>query len=283
MKKKFIWLIVITLLFVGISWVMRNNKNSMMQIRIDNVLDAVNKEEDMIVYYGQEDCGECKEFSKMIDKIILEKNMVVSYLDADSMSDDEREKFIQFEIELTPALIIVMKGNVYIYRNLESKKDVETAMTQTNIAEERFDELKEIDYEELDRKTEINTDFFLYIGRDDCRDCRKFYPIVEQFISENPGMGMYYLDIKKYRNLVNSNNGNGEDASFYDGLKKRYQIEWVPSVYHIRNGIIVDKYEFLNEEYYELGTEEQQTSEEMYIQEFKDWMRREHLSINKDN
>ena len=138
-----------------------SNKNSMQQIKIDNVFEAVTKAEDMIVYYGQEDCGECREFSKIIDKIILEKNVAVSYLDADKMSEDEKEKFIQFEITMTPALIIVTKGRVYIYRNLDNKKDIDTAVTQINTKEERFDELKEIDYEELNGKTETNIDFFL--------------------------------------------------------------------------------------------------------------------------
>ncbi len=254
-----------------------SNKNSMQQIKIDNVFEAVNKAEDMIVYYGQEDCGECREFSKIIDKIILEKNVAVSYLDADKMSEDEKEKFIQFEITMTPALIIVTKGRVYIYRNLDNKKDIDTAVTQINTKEERFDELKEIDYEELNGKTETNIDFFLYIGREDCRDCQKFYPIVEQYISENPGTGIYYFNIKTYRDLAGSD--NEKDASVYDEIKERYQIDWVPSVYHIRNGIIVDKYEFLNEEYYELNAEEQQASEKMYIQEFEDWMCRECFSI----
>lgn len=279
MKRQFIWLILIFLflLLAGVFWMLHSNQDTMQQVGMDRVLETVHNGEDIIVYYGQEDCGECREFSKIIDKIMVEKNVAVSYLDADKMSEDEKEKFIQFEITMTPALIIVTKGRVYIYRNLDNKEDIEMAVTQINIEEERFDELKEIDYEGLDRKTETNIDFFLYIGREDCRDCQKFYPIVEQYISENPGMGIYYFNIKTYRDLADSD--NEKDASVYDEIKERYQIDWVPSVYHIRNGIIVDKYEFLNEEYYELNAEEQQASEKMYIQEFEDWMCRECFSI----
>ncbi len=281
MKKRFIYLTLVILIvfFAGIFWVKYSSKRELRQIELNDVFDSVRKGQDMIVYYGQEDCGECREFSKIIDRIMTEKNISVSYIDSDKMSADEKEKFTQFEIETTPALFIVTKGNVYIYRNLDNEEDIEKAVTQINIDEERFDELKEIDYKELDKKTKLNIDFLLYIGREDCRDCRKFYPIVQQYISENSGMGMYYFDIKKYRDLANSGNEKSENASFYDELKKRYEIEWVPSVYHIRNGIIVDKYEFLNEEYYELDTAEQQASEELYIQEFEEWMKRECLSI----
>lgn len=281
MKKRFIYLILIILsiLLIWFFWTVYSGKREVKQIELNEVFDAVNKGQDMIVYYGQEDCGECREFSKIMDRIMTEKKISVSYIDSDKMSADEKEKFTQFEIETTPTLFVVTKGKVYIYRNLDNKEDIEKAVTQIDIDEERFDELKEIDYEELDKKTKLNIDFLLYIGREDCRDCRKFYPIVQQYISENPGMGMYYFDIKKYRDLANSENEKSENASFYDELKKRYEIEWVPSVYHIRNGIIVDKYEFLNEEYYELNTEEQQASEELYIQEFEDWMKRECLSI----
>lgn len=159
---------------------LHSNQDTMQQVGMDQVLEAVHNGEDIIVYYGQEDCGECREFSKIIDKIMLEKNVDVCYLDADKMGADDKEKFMQFEITMTPALIIVTKGKAYIYRNLDNKKDIEMAVTHINIEEERFDELKKIDYEGLNRKTETNIDFFLYIGREDCRDCQKFYPIVEQ-------------------------------------------------------------------------------------------------------
>lgn len=279
MKKQFIYLILVILfiLLIWIFWGVYGDRREMKQIELNEVFDAVNKGQDMIVYYGQEDCGECREFSKMIDEIRIEKDIEVSYIDSDKMSEGEKEKFMQFEIEMTPALLIVTKGKVYIYRNLNNKEDIEKAVTQINIEDERFDELKEIDYEELNRKSEKNIDFFLYIGREDCRDCQKFHPIVEQYISENPETGIYYLNVKTYRDLADS--GNEKDASVYDEIKKKYQLDWVPTVFHIRNGILVDRYEFLNEEYYELSTEEQQALEEMCIQEFKDWMHREYFSL----
>lgn len=281
MKKKCIFLILIFLLVlsVGIVWLTDNSKTGLKQIELNDVFDAIKNKQDMIVYYGQEDCGECKEFSKIIERIMMDEDIVIHYIDSDKMGADEKERFVQFEIKTTPALIIVTKGKAYIYRNLNNKADIEKAVTQINVREERLNELQDIDYDELSKKTEENVDFFLYIGREDCRDCEKFYPIIEQYISENPGTGTYYFDIKKYRDLANSDNAKGKDASFYEELKKRFQIEWVPSVYHIRNGIIVDKYEFLNEEYYELNEEEQQEVEELYIQEFEDWMRRECLRI----
>lgn len=199
MKKRFIYLNVVILfaIFTVVFCLGQKNKIEMKQIELKDVFVALNNKRDMIVYYGQEDCGECKEFSEILNGIMSENGIVVSYIDSDKMKADEKEKFVQFEIATTPALIVVTKGKSYIYRNLDNKEDIKKAITQINIVEERFDELREIDYEMLDKKISKNIDFFLYIGREDCRDCQKFHPIVKDYISENSEAGMYYFDIKK--------------------------------------------------------------------------------------
>lgn len=281
MKKHFIflYLIILFVLLTIIFVLTYKQQNQMKEISLADVEDALKSKQDRMVYYGQEDCGQCKEFSKYIRKIMSEQDVEICYLDSDKLNMVDKEKLMRYKIEFTPTLIVITKGKAYIYRNLDNKKDVENAITHIDIVEERFDELKDIDYEKLDEKMNENVDYFLYVGRDDCRDCQKFRPILEDYIYENPGAGMYYFDVKKYRELEKEGNVKEEEVLHYNELKKRLRLEWVPSVYHIRNGIVVDKYEFLNEDYYELDEDEKKEREDLDIQKFKDWMQTELLVI----
>jgi len=74
-------------------------------------------------------------------------------------------------------------------------------------------------------------------------------------------------------------NADMNDVSFYDGLKDEFNIEWVPSIYHIRNNMIIDKYEFLSEEYYNLDVAEQKVEEKEFVDEFYNWMEREFVEV----
>ena len=41
--------------------------------------------------------------------------------------------------------------------------------------------------------------FMLYLGRPDCGDCQAFKPILEDYLNKHPNEGVYYLNIKAYR------------------------------------------------------------------------------------
>ena len=67
---------------------------------------------------------------------------------------------------------------------------------------DRLENIQPISYEDLQEKCADDCDFFLYIGRPDCPDCQQFYPKLENYISNHQYSGVYYLDIKRYRDRI---------------------------------------------------------------------------------
>lgn len=117
-------------------------------------------------------------------------------------------------------------------------------------------------------------DFILYIGREDCQDCQKFGPILEDYLRKNSG-GVYYLSLKEYREKAKREGALEEDIKKYEEIMGRYDVDWVPTLLHIRNGIRVSRYKFLDQEYGELTEQKKKEYEDEYILRFYEWMDRE--------
>lgn len=241
-------------------------------ISVEDLLNAIDKEENMIVYYGQEECSACISFSEKLKKLKKVYEKEVMYLDADSLNTTEKQVLSEFYVTQTPTLIILNAGTPFFYRNIDSLDDIEIAITKTDITEDRIDELVAINYDDIKKKMKEGLDFFLYIGREDCRDCVKFTPILKKYIRETENRGLYYFDIKQYRDLARQDGASNEDIELYNIIKEQFNITWVPSVYHIRNGMIIAKYEFLDEQFYELDEHKQEIEEKYYIEQLYYWM-----------
>ena len=267
--KKFLIAVFIFFSIFGVSltgiYLHNSGRGQLKKVSLEDIVLALENKISMIVYYGQEECSACKVFEKNLQYISKQKDIM--YLDANSLSREDKEILSEYHVTTTPTLIIINDGKISFYRNITTQEEIEKAITKVSIIEERFDGLDTIDYSELEMKIEEGLDFFLYIGREDCRDCIKFYPILVKCIEKKKGQGMYYLDIKKYKDLANK-----DDIEFYDTIKKKFDITWVPSVCHFRNGMIIAKYEFLNETYYELSKEQQKKEEKYYVEELYEWM-----------
>lgn len=272
MKRIVCYIVIGVLLSLCLVAVLLVKNTGLREVKVNDLLSAVEQNEKMVVYYGQEDCSACTVFSAMLKNKYKEK---VFYLDANSITSEEKGILEDYFVFETPTLIVVNNGKLYFYRNLSTKEELEKALTNLDIVEERMNEISKINYDQLKEKYEEGTDFFLYIGRTDCRDCQKFYPVLEKYVNENVGRGVYYLDVKEYKDLATAENADIKDVDFYDDLKDEFDVEWVPSVYHIRNNMILDKYEFLSEEYYNLDSKEQKIEEKEFINEFYDWMEKE--------
>lgn len=57
--------------------------------------------------------------------------------------------------------------------------------------------IQTIPYEELNELLNDDVTFLLYIGRPDCGDCQEFYPVLEEYVKQHDGTGLYYLNIKE--------------------------------------------------------------------------------------
>lgn len=132
---------------------------------------------------------------------------------------------------------------------------------------DRISTIETIDYETVLEKLESNVDFLLYIGRPDCSDCQKFYPILQEYVNRTQH-GIYYFNIKEYKDQANSENASQQQKGAYEQMKKRLSFAWTPILQHYSNGKKIDEYLFLNES----GRHEQDEHVNQEISEFEQWM-----------
>lgn len=132
--------------------------------------------------------------------------------------------------------------------------------------------IKEISYEELLIKMDKNS-FIVYVGRDDCQDCKKFNIYLTDYFEKHKDKGFYYLDLQELRKMAIKNNANKEDIMAYEEIRKKLDIKWVPTVLYINNNEILSKYEFLSEGFYDIDSKSVQEKElEKAYKDFSDWM-----------
>lgn len=133
--------------------------------------------------------------------------------------------------------------------------------------------IKTITYEELIQNLNSNVRFILYIGRPDCGDCEEFYPILKKYVDDHEGRGIYYLNIKEFRDQAKAEDASQEEKDFYERLNKELHFEWTPTIHEISNGKFIKTYQYLNEEYYEIKDKQQQLEKkQMFIKQFQMFM-----------
>lgn len=137
----------------------------------------------------------------------------------------------------------------------------------------QIDGIETINYEKLIQNLNSNVKFILYIGRPDCGDCQEFYPILENYIDSHEGTGIYYLNIKEFRDRANSDDASQEEKDFYDNLYKELQFDWTPTIHVISNGKFVETYQYLDEDYIEIKDRElQKEKRQEFLDEFEVFM-----------
>ncbi|MEF9839370.1 MAG: thioredoxin family protein [Lachnospiraceae bacterium] len=265
--------VVLIILFfsLGISQ-RKQNKEIFSSITADEVVTAIKEKKDMIIYCGQETCSACRTFSPILESIAIEEKKDIYYLDVDLISS--QKELEKYHIQETPTLINISDGKVLIYRGTMQKENIRKAVVQTDIEKEVLNGIVEINDDKLEELNNYPKDFILYIGREDCGDCQNFNPILEQYLLDK-SYGVYFLDIKKYRENAIKENASKEEKEFYEQLKEKYEIEWVPTLIHIRNGIQISRFEFLDSEYGSLSGNKQKERESEYIAQFYKWMNKE--------
>lgn len=130
-----------------------------------------------------------------------------------------------------------------------------------------------IPYEKLTQNLNSNVKFILYIGRPDCGDCQEFYPILEDYINSHENTGIYYLNIKEYRDQAKASDASQEEKDFYENIYKELHFDWTPTIHVISNGRFVKTYQYLDEDYLEIKDREKQIQKrEEFLKEFETFM-----------
>ncbi len=115
--------------------------------------------------------------------------------------------------------------------------------------------------------------FIIYIGRSDCKDCIEFTPILQDYLDNNPGTYVYYVDVKQYRDSALEKDASNQEVEFYNSIQETLQYEWTPTLHFIMDGGIIDTYEYLSVDYYLIEDRDTQVLEkEKYISSFQEWM-----------
>ena len=136
-----------------------------------------------------------------------------------------------------------------------------------------IDGIQPITYEELTQNLNSHVKFILYIGRPDCGDCQEFYPILQDYINTHEGSGIYYLNIKDFRDPDKAQDATEEEKSFYDQLYKELHFDWTPTIHVISNGQFIDTYQYLDEDYFEIkDRNEQKAKRQEFLDEFQEFM-----------
>lgn len=133
--------------------------------------------------------------------------------------------------------------------------------------------IQEINYQELTQNLNSDVTFVLYIGRPDCGDCQEFYPILEEYIESHEGTGIYYLNIKSFRDQANKEDASQEEKDFYENLYKKLHFDWTPTIHIISNGKFIRTYQYLDEDYFEIEDRmKQKERRQEFLDEFEEFM-----------
>lgn len=265
MRKK-LWVvgaIIVGLLAVIIIVFINYTPSLFTSISANSIETAIQKKQSKIIFYGSENCSSCIVAKPIIQKTAKELKIQVYYMDSDDFSNSE---FIEkYKISLTPTIIFLQNGEISTYDGNITKENVNDilSMKADNTKVDRVTGLSELSAEAILEKMDNNSDFLLYLGRDDCRDCQAFSPLLKQYLDDKTDAGLYYLNVKATK----------ENTAQIDDIKKQLSLKWVPIVMHIVNGEVTQSFQFLDESYYDLPTD---AEKEIYLQneknDFKNWM-----------
>ena len=247
-----------------------SSKERFTEISLEEAILAIENKKEKIIYCGQETCSACRSFSPILDKVARESNKEIFLLDVDMIVNQKALE--KYHIQETPTLINISKEGVWVYRGTMTEEEIKKAILETEIKKVKLDSIVSIELDELNKLEKKPLDFILYIGRDDCGDCQMFEPILEQDIKEL-STGVYYLDIKEYRQKSIKENAGKEDVELYNNIKDKYGIDWVPKLIHIRNGMQVSEFQFGKESSESLKFDEKEMNKEK--ENLLEWLERE--------
>lgn len=133
--------------------------------------------------------------------------------------------------------------------------------------------IQSIQYEELIQNLNKNVTFMIYIGRPDCGDCQQFYPVLEEYIQSHPNSGIFYLNIKAFRDQAKKEDATKEEKDFYENLYQELHFDWTPTIHIISNGRFIKTYQYLDEDYFQIkDRNEQKQKRQEFLDEFQKFM-----------
>lgn len=141
---------------------------------------------------------------------------------------------------------------------------------------DRVKGIESIEYEALVEKIENNHDFILYIGRSDCGDCIEFYPYLEDYLNKHNDLGVYYLDVKAFRDNAYKEDATQEEKDFFKNIYTYLDYDWTPTLQHRRGEEVLNRMTYLSMEYYELEDEQEKVNaKKQNLDDIYQWLEKE--------
>lgn len=101
-----------------------------------------------------------------------------------------------------------------------------------------YDTLNSVSYTNLDSFISQEIDTYLYVGRPSCGDCVSFEPQFIEYLDEkNIYSTITYLNIEKTHS----------DDKEWEQFKKKYNIQYTPTIAKFNKGILISKVEWTPE------------------------------------
>ena len=144
---------------------------------------------------------------------------------------------------------------------------------ENEVVMDRVNGFVPLEYAQLVQKMEENHDFLLYIGRSDCRDCIEFEPALKQFLEEHSDIGIYYLDVKAFRDAARKEDATQQEKSFFENIQETLDYDWTPTLQHRQGKVLRSDITYLDEAYYTIEDEsEQQQAKQKSLEDIWQWL-----------
>ena len=257
MKKiiKFFFCIIVSLLMISCDnntnkLLLRGNLNNHTTIPIDQITlkNKINNQESFVLSIYLETCEACISFNKEILDSYIEKTKMdiysVNLIDLENYENYENKPYATE----APQIFIYDKGKEIAHLKYEyGKKEFENFTNFTNYMNQYIMEPKLITISEelLDQKIFSKEDFLLYIGWNQCGDCKLLDThLLNDYLKENYKIDnvIYYLESENYIN----------DPTKWKEFTKKYQFDSfrsgrVPTLQFYQKGVIQEMIVYHND------------------------------------
>lgn len=120
--KKFISILflIIIIFFIILFFNNKYQKNSLIDLSIDEFNNIKSSNEITLIYLGRDSCNQCIEFKLMLEKFLIENNKFAYYVNFDISSDDfemnnKKNQIIKkYNIISVPSILILENDDYYI-------------------------------------------------------------------------------------------------------------------------------------------------------------------------
>ena len=230
-------IIIIFFLFftaVGVKVLDSLSSNSMQIVTEDKLQSMLSEKTDSLVFCTQELCGGCESVESDLVAIAQEKNIQIYKYEVTTATG--QALLMEYGLDQVPAIIKISSGQVNVYKGYLTKENIIRIIDTEFIKYEQIEGIEGISYSAYKQKLNSNTDFFAVFGSPLCSDCTDFLQVIHHYTSQNTTRGMYYINLHDLRETLSQDE--------YQSIISKNNINWIPYIVHVKNGVIVSYYEY---------------------------------------